>query len=113
MFDYYTQQITLEGISCNIGYWDFVGELSQNSHVQMCGELVFDIYMLNSNFKSNKLKSKCPAPNSNKKNDVKGGEDNARLWPLSYPQTDVFLICCSVVNFHSYENVQHVVSHFI
>ena len=33
-------------------------------------------------------------------------EDYDRLRPLSYPQTDVFLVCFSIVNPHSYGNVR-------
>ena len=36
-----------------------------------------------------------------------GQEDYDRLRPLSYPQTDVFLVCFSVVNPTSLENVEH------
>ena len=38
--------------------------------------------------------------------DTAGQEDYDRLRPLSYPQTDVFLICFSVVSFASYSNVK-------
>lgn len=38
--------------------------------------------------------------------DTAGQEDYDRLRPLSYPQTDVFLVCFSVVNPASYENVK-------
>ncbi|XP_052783769.1 ras-related C3 botulinum toxin substrate 2-like [Mya arenaria] len=37
--------------------------------------------------------------------DTAGQEDYDRLRPLSYPQTDVFLICFSVVSPSSHENV--------
>ncbi|KAK2141744.1 hypothetical protein LSH36_1049g00055 [Paralvinella palmiformis] len=37
--------------------------------------------------------------------DTAGQEDYDRLRPLSYPQTDVFLICFSTVSPSSYENV--------
>ena len=38
--------------------------------------------------------------------DTAGQEDYDRLRPLSYPQTDVFLVCFSVISPASYENVK-------
>ena len=35
-----------------------------------------------------------------------GQEDYDGLRPLSYPQTDVFLVCFSVISQHSFENVK-------
>jgi len=37
--------------------------------------------------------------------DTAGQEDYDRLRPLSYPQTDVFLVCFSVTSYASFENV--------
>ena len=43
--------------------------------------------------------------------DTAGQEDYDRLRPLSYPQTDVFLVCFSVDNRDSFDNVETKVSH--
>ncbi|EGG18219.1 Rab GTPase [Cavenderia fasciculata] len=39
--------------------------------------------------------------------DTAGQEDYDRLRPLSYPQTDVFLVCFSIVSRASFENIKH------
>ena len=38
--------------------------------------------------------------------DTAGQEDYDRLRPLSYPETDVFLVCYSIISRSSYENVK-------
>ena len=38
--------------------------------------------------------------------DTAGQEDYDRLRPLSYPQTDVFLVCYSIISRSSFENVK-------
>jgi len=38
--------------------------------------------------------------------DTAGQEDYARLRPLSYPQTDVFLVCFSIISRNSFNNVK-------
>lgn len=45
--------------------------------------------------------------------DTAGQEDYDRLRPLSYPQTDVFLVCFSVVAPASFENVKEKVTIYI
>ena len=44
--------------------------------------------------------------------DPSGGEDFARLRPLSYPDTGVFLVCFSIVAPASFMNVWNEVLHF-
>jgi small GTP-binding protein len=45
--------------------------------------------------------------------DTAGQEDYDRLRPLSYPQTDVFLICFSLVSPPSLENVKNKVKNLL
>ena len=42
--------------------------------------------------------------------DTAGQEEYDRLRALSYPQTNVFLVCFSIVNQGSYENIKERVS---
>merc|ERR1719233_464906 len=40
--------------------------------------------------------------------DTAGNEEYARLRPIAYPQTDIFLLCFRINNKVSYENVRNV-----
>eukprot|EP00475_Leptophrys_vorax_P010179 TRINITY_DN16852_c0_g2_i1.p1 TRINITY_DN16852_c0_g2~~TRINITY_DN16852_c0_g2_i1.p1 ORF type:complete len:199 (+),score=40.01 TRINITY_DN16852_c0_g2_i1:151-747(+) len=40
--------------------------------------------------------------------DMGGGEDYGRLRPLSYPQTDIFLLCYSIISPNSFANVRNI-----
>ncbi|KAJ5072066.1 hypothetical protein M0811_09710 [Anaeramoeba ignava] len=59
---------------------------------------VFDNYSANTMYK-NKVINLCLW-------DTAGQEDYDRLRPLSYPQTDVFVVCFSLISRSSFENVK-------
>jgi len=59
---------------------------------------VFDNYATNVNFEGKQINLALW--------DTAGQEDYDRLRPLSYPSTDIFLVCYSVVNPASYDNVK-------
>jgi GTPase SAR1 family protein len=45
--------------------------------------------------------------------DTAGQEDYDRLRPLSYPQTDVFIVCFSIISSPSFENVKTKVTPYL
>jgi len=59
---------------------------------------VFDNYATNVNYEGKQINLALW--------DTAGQEDYDRLRPLSYPSTDIFLVCYSVVNPASYDNVK-------
>lgn len=86
VFDNYAVTVMIGGEPYTLGLFDTAGKLRMVTFRVMWTALNED--------------SSCLA----------GQEDYDRLRPLSYPQTDVFLVCFSVVSPSSFENVKEKVS---
>lgn len=78
VFDNYSANVMVDGKPINLGLW-----VSSPKSPYCINKLTLHSYQ-----------------------DTAGQEDYDRLRPLSYPQTDVFLICFSLVNPASFENVR-------
>ena len=79
VFDNYSANVMVDGKPINLGLWDTAGQVRLLCFVSPSRRLLT----------TSKIQ-----------------EDYDRLRPLSYPQTDVFLICFSVISPSSFENIQ-------
>ncbi|AWP14401.1 Ras -like family member Q [Scophthalmus maximus] len=86
VFDHYAVSVNVGGKQYLLGLYDTAGQ--ESSHVKVI-LFTFFLFITQAQF--------CPALLQ---------EDYDRLRPLSYPMTDVFLICFSVVNPASFQNVR-------
>lgn len=91
-FDNYSANVMVDGKPINLGLWDTAGKHSTLS----CEKMSKTEGPLNP---INDWYTRLFVPNI-------GQEDYDRLRPLSYPQTDVFLVCFSLVSPPSFENVR-------
>ncbi len=88
VFDNYSANVMVDGKPINLGLWDTAGQEVRklNDCVLLCCAVMCCAQY---------HKLMCSLL-----------QDYDRLRPLSYPQTDVFLICFSLVSQPSYENVR-------
>ena len=78
VFDNYAANVMVDGKPVNMGFWDTGKE--KNTRIKFLATLTSFVVFL------------------------AGQEDYDRLRPLSYPATDVFLLCYSIVSRASFEN---------
>jgi small GTP-binding protein len=78
VFDNYSANVMVDGKPINLG-WCLVAWACPRTHTDLSPKGLWD---------------------------TAGQEDYDRLRPLSYPQTDVFLICFSIISPASFENVR-------
>lgn len=96
VFDNYAVTVMIGGEPYTLGLFDTAGKLAFNNFV------LYSIYVyvyINMYIYSHVYMTHARVR-------LSGQEDYDRLRPLSYPQTDVFLVCFSVVSPSSYENVR-------
>lgn len=97
MFDNYAVTVMIGGEPYTLGLFDTAGTIHFSSTLNVIGDSYLACLLVNYLFV-------CWVGVS------LGQEDYDRLRPLSYPQTDVFLVCFSVVSPSSFENVKEKVS---
>jgi len=94
VFDNYAVTVMIGDEPYTLGLFDTAGEyLVDISSRPLCGHGPHLLTLFH------------PSPSVHRR-DVLGQEDYDRLRPLSYPQTDVFLVCFSVTSPASFENVK-------
>lgn len=89
VFDNYSANVMVDGKPVNLGLWDTAGMV--DSHTDSLSWLFCWTIIIS---------------RANPCCDVPGQEDYDRLRPLSYPQTDVFIIAFSLISATSFENVK-------
>ncbi|XP_023284870.1 ras-related C3 botulinum toxin substrate 2-like [Seriola lalandi dorsalis] len=89
LFDNYSANVMVDSKPVNLGLWDTAGQEDYDRFDNYSANVMVDSKPVNLGLW-----------------DTAGQEDYDRLRPLSYPQTDVFLICFSLVSPASYENVR-------
>lgn len=94
VFDNYAVTVMIGGEPYTLGLFDTAGKCT-------CSIVVYDCQLIDDNSPYARLFILLF---------FSGQEDYDRLRPLSYPQTDVFLVCFSVVSPSSFENVKEKVS---
>ena len=90
VFDNYSANMMVDGRAFNFGLWDTAGMAS------WVHWLTHHLFVL----ESHPISRRCVL------GDPAGQEDYDRLRPLSYPGTDVFLLCYSCVSPASFSNVE-------
>lgn len=112
VFDNYSTNVMINGRPINLGLWDTAGQVRNHffcinfikllNNFDFISILACACITIKSQTVMRLLHTLCFSLFSL----IIFQEDYDRLRPLSYPQTDVFLVCFSIVNPHSYGNVR-------
>jgi Ras-related C3 botulinum toxin substrate 1 len=90
VFDNYTTNVVVQDRTVSLGLWDTAGAFESPFAILFGGDGIARFLIRFFWF-------------------ALGQEDYDRLRPLSYPGTNVFLVCFSLVSRASYDNVRHKV----